>query len=61
MKLDTFFDVIFQSLFLGGDWGAFIGSHMATLYPENVLGEFSCFFIKFDDLLEISAIIVTYY
>lgn len=22
----------------GGDWGSLIGSHMATLYPENVLG-----------------------
>lgn len=25
----------------GGDWGAIVGSHMATLYPENVIG-FHC-------------------
>lgn len=27
----------------GGDWGSFIGSHLATLYPENVIGYHSNF------------------
>ncbi|KAL9917410.1 juvenile hormone epoxide hydrolase 1 [Glossina fuscipes fuscipes] len=27
----------------GGDWGSIIGSHMATLFPENVLGYHSNF------------------
>ena len=26
----------------GGDWGAAIGGNMATLFPENVLGNKSC-------------------
>jgi hypothetical protein len=25
----------------GGDWGSLIGVNMATLFPENVLGEYS--------------------
>lgn len=27
----------------GGDWGSFVGSHLATLYPENVRGYHSNF------------------
>lgn len=27
----------------GGDWGSIIGSHLATLYPENVIGYHSNF------------------
>jgi juvenile hormone epoxide hydrolase len=29
----------------GGDWGSYIGSNIATLFPENVLGMRKIFFV----------------
>lgn len=45
----------------GGDWGSVIGSHLATLYPENVIGYHSNFCMPRTLLSIVKLLVVSVY
>lgn len=63
--------VIFRNLMLklgykrfliqGGDWGSIIGSHLATLYPENVIGYHSNMCGAMSPIASLKGMIASFY